>query len=69
MTSLNVKKTRVVIGSSISHWYDDLGIILINNNNTNLRIFTPRNIHRIYPVKLVYARKIEKSPLLRGLLF
>lgn len=67
-TSLNVKKTRVVMGTSITQWYDDLGIIVINNN-INSRIFTPQNIHRIYPVKLVYARKIEKSPLLRGLLF
>ena len=68
MSSLNVKKTRVVMGTPIPHWDDDLGVIFVNNTTT-LRVFVPQYIHRIYPVKLTYARKIEKSPLLRGLLF
>ena len=68
MSSLNVKKTRVVMGTPIPHWDDDLGVILVNNTTTS-RVFIPQYIHRIYPVKLTYARKIEKSPLLRGLLF
>ena len=67
-SSLNVKKTSVVMGTPIPHWDDDLGVILVNNTTTS-RVFIPQYIHRIYPVKLTYARKIEKSPLLRGLLF
>lgn len=65
-TMKNVKKTKIIIGPSIKNWdnsFERFHCRLLS------RICTPTTIHRIYPVKFAFARKIEKSTTLKALLF
>ena len=66
LTMKNVKKTKIMIGPSISNWYNKFEYFHVNLLS---RVYTPKSIHRIYPVRFGLARKIEKSKLLKGLLF